>query len=308
MSSSKQSSLVKHAVIWGAVLWIIHMTMITPLVTVTVWIASIPAVLLYMCTNRKVFALVCAVSLLIGALLSGTFGISFLWFALVMLIPAIAIGEGYRRGWNARKSITAGVIAYLAVFLLSILIVTMAGVNMTQQIGAMVRESMTFFPESMRESLTDDAVHEFIQLMTMMIPFYLMAVSAVLSGLTHTVSWRILRRIGVNAPSLPPVRDWRVPRSFVWFYLIALIADFLVSPGDNSFIAAIVLNLVPLFMVVFAIQGLSFLFFIGYVKRKMWVPWVGIVLVIFISPLFSAFSLLGVFDTAFPIRDRFRKT
>lgn len=109
-------------------------------------------------------------------------------------------------------------------------------------------------------------------------------------------------------PSFPPIRDWKMPRSFVWYYLIALFADMLVPKETGSFMATAIVNLVPLFMVAFAVQGISFLFFLGYIKRKMWIPWTGVAVVIFISPLFSAFSLLGVFDTAFPIRDRFRKS
>jgi len=85
-----------------------------------------------------------------------------------------------------------------------------------------------------------------------------------------------------------------------------LFAELFVPVDPDSFVSTIVVNIVPLLMLAFVVQGVSFLFFLGNAKRKMWIPWLGVVAVILFNPLFMPFSLLGVFDTAFPIRDRFR--
>jgi uncharacterized protein YybS (DUF2232 family) len=308
LSSSRQSSLWKQGAIWGSVLWLTHMSMLTPLLSLTVWLASIPAVVLYVKTNRQVFGGIAVASLASGAILSGPFAFGFLCIAIAMLLPAVAIGEAYRRGLTIRKVLTTGVISYLAVFLGSMLLATGLGVNLNQTIRATVQDGIALFPESMKELFTDEVLSDFISLMVMMIPFYFIATAVTLTMVTHAVSRRICNKTGSRLPGLPPLRDWKMPRAFVWYYLIALFADLLVPRDDRSFMAAIVVNIVPLFMSLFAMQGIAFLFFIAYIKRKAWIPWIGIVGVIFITPLFSAFSLLGVFDTAFPIRDRFRKS
>jgi len=282
--------------------------MLTPLLTLTVWFASIPAVVLYVKTNRGLFAGIAAISLGSAAFLSGPLFPVFLSLALTMLIPAVAMGEGYRRGLPARKVLTAGVIAFLAIFLLSIVITQLLGGNINQLLGSMFREGLSFFPETVTGVITDEMLHDFISLTIMMIPFYFIATSVFLTSVTHAIARRICNRTGEKLPGLPPVREWKLPRSFVWFYLLALFAELFIKPDPSSFISAIIANIVPLLMTIFAIQGIAFLFFIGYQKGKGWIPWLGVVGVIFLTPLFSIFSLLGVFDTAFPIRDRFRKS
>ena len=286
-----------------------QLSLITPLLALTFWFAAIPAVVLYVRTNRAWFAGAAVVSLAVGAALSGSFALGFLWIALSTLVPAIALGEAYRRRHSARKSVTAGIVAYLAMFLASVLVAAGLGVDLTEAIGSMIRDGLASFPEPMRSAIDDETLHEFVRWTVLMIPFYFIATSACLAALTHTLARRLANRKGAQlVPSMPPIRDWKLPRAFVWYYLIALFVDLLVPAGDDSFLTTVIVNIVPLFMFVFAVQGISFLFFIGYMKRKMWIPWVGVAAVVFVNPLFSAFSLLGVFDTAFPIRDRFRKT
>jgi len=305
--SAEQTSLKKNALVWGSALALIHLSLLTPLLLFTIWIASVPAVLLYVKTNRAWFAGIAFASLAAVAALSGSLAFAVLGIALTTLIPAVALGEAYRRGWSARKSLTAGIVAYLAVYLLTLLIATMMGVNLTSTIGTTIRDGLAFFPDNMSSIVTEEALHEFIQLSVMMIPFYLIATSTFLTAVTHTLARRIAGRTrGATIPRLPPVRDWRLPRSFVWYYLIALFAEMFVPVDPESFLSTVVVNIVPLFMLAFVVQGVSFLFFIGHVKRKMWIPWTGVVAVVLFNPLFMPFSLLGVFDTAFPIRDRFR--
>jgi len=299
----------KQALIWGTALLLVQLSLLTPLLAITFWFAAIPAVVLYVKTNRYWFAGTAGVSLAACATLSGSFALGFLWIALTTLVPAIALGEAYRRRQTARKSVTAGIIAYLAMFLLSVLVATGLGVNLTTAIGAMIRDGLAAFPEPMRSALTDETLHEFILWTVRMIPFYFIATSALMAALTHTLARRLANRRGpALVPSMPPIRDWKLPRTFVWYYLAALFVDLLVPADDTSFMTTVIVNIVPLFMFVFAVQGISFLFYIGYTKRKMWIPWIGVAAVVLVNPLFSAFSLLGVFDTAFPIRDRFRKT
>jgi len=281
--------------------------MATPLLLLTIWFSAVPAVLLYVKTNRAWFAGVTVVSLTLGSMLAGGLLFAFLGLALTSLIPAIALGEAYRRGWTARKSITAGIIAYLAVYLATISIATSMGVNLTSMVADSTREWLALLPETMGSLVTEETLYDFIRLTVMMIPFMLIATSTFLTALTHTIARRIANRTsGASIPQLPPIRDWRMPRSFVWYYLIALFAEMFVPVDPESFASTIVVNLVPVFTLAFVVQGLSFLFFLGHAKRKMWIPWLGVVAVVLFNPLFMPFSLLGVFDTAFPIRDRFR--
>lgn len=305
MSSLRQPSSGKHAWIWGIILWLTHLSMLTPLLTITLWFAAIPAVVLYVKANRAVFGMIAAASMASAALLAGPLAYVFIGMAITMLIPAIVIGEGYRRMWKARKTLTAGVVTFLAIFLSSLVIATLLGGNMNEMLADMLRQGMSALPESASEMFNDEVMRQFIAMTMMMIPFYFIATSLFLTALTHGLARRILQASGEKIPGLPPVREWRVPRSFIWFYLIALFAEMFIGMDPASFLSTAVANIVPLFMIVFAVQGVAFLFFIGYHKQKSWVPVLGVIGAFFLP---SAFSLLGVFDTAFPIRERFRKS
>lgn len=312
MSSSKQNRDWKHGAIWGVILWLTHMTFFTPLIIFTIWFASIPAVVLYVKTNRKAFAGIAAASLALGAILSGSAALSFLIVTLGTLLPAVAIAEAYRRGHTARRALTTGVVAYLAFFLLSMLVATMLGTNLNHTIAAMIRDGLHNFPEMVQSMMTEEMIHQAVALMILRIPSTFILLSVLLAAITHSISRRISNRTGDRLPGLPPVREWKMPRGFIWYYLIAMFAQLFISIDDRSFLAAVVVNLVPLFQYAFAVQGVAFLFFLAYTKGKPWIGRLGlfgaIVAGLMLPPLLSAYSLLGVFDTAFPLRDRIRKS
>jgi uncharacterized protein YybS (DUF2232 family) len=308
LSSSQQSAPLKHAVLWGIVFWFIHMSMLTPLLVLTIWFASVPGAVLYTRTDRKVFAAVVATAIVAGSLAAGSAALHWLMIVLHFLIPSIVIGEAFRRRMPAKKVITYGVVAFLAMFLGAILVGTMLGFDLNRAVSSLIREGMQTLPEPFHELVTEESLAALIQLTTMMVPFYLFTSSLMLTMITYAISRRILVRTGADLQGLPKIREWRMPRAFVWYYLITLFLDLLIPKDDGSFFATIIVNLVPLFMFAFAVQGIAFLFFIAYEKKKAWIPWLGILVFIFVPPLFSAFSLLGVFDTAFPIRDRIRKS
>lgn len=301
---------IKQAVSLGLAMILIQWSLGTPLLILTLWFAAVPVALMYAKTNLRWFAAAAVLSLAGGAALYGSYAFFFLALAVTTMVPGVALGECYRRRMSAMRSIRAGVIANLAVYLLAILAATLMGVNLTHELSANIRSTIDqFFTESMRSTITDEALHQYVEWNVMMIPFFLIASSTFLTAVAHTVARRIGNRMrGLSIPALPKMREWKLPKSFVWFYLIALILEMFVPVDRSSFLSTIVVNIVPLFMLAFVVQGLAFLAFLGYIKRKAWIPWVGLGAVVFIYPLFMPFSLLGVFDTAFPIRDRLRNS
>ncbi|MCI3924767.1 YybS family protein [Paenibacillus sp. TRM 82003] len=312
LGTNKLGSSWKQTAIWGVILWLTYMTFFTPLIIFTLWFAAIPAVVLYIKADRKVFAAIAAASLAAGAVLSGAWALGFLCMALATLIPAVAMAEAYVRGHAARKVLTTGVVAYLGIFLLSILLATLLGSNLNQTVAVMIRDGLESFPEQVRTLMTEDIIRQAVDLIIMRIPSTFILLSVALAAITHSISRRICNRSGSRLAGLPPVRDWKVPRGFIWFYLIAMFAELFIGIDDRSFFAAVVVNLVPLFQYLFAVQGIAFLFFLGFAKRKAWIGRLGVVGAVIgallLPPLLSAYSLLGVFDTAFPLRERFRKS
>jgi len=277
---------------------------------ITVWIALVPALILYLKTSPKVFSITVAISLALGAMFIGN-NLTVLWvsIAVFLLIPAVVMAESYRRQFQAKLVIRNGIITCLSLFLIVLMLSTWLGFDMNRSVTEMIQEGMASMPTSFQDLFTEITIAEVVKLAVMMIPFYLIATSFLLTVFTHGIARMICNRTGTEIPGLKPIREWKLKRSFVWIYLIALLIDLFIVKETGSFLTTAIVNLVPIMTFVFVVQGISFLFFVGYTKRRIWIPWVGIVALILMSPImFTAMSLLGVFDTAFPLRDRIRKS
>jgi uncharacterized protein YybS (DUF2232 family) len=299
---------MRYVWIWGVVNTLLLMSLVTPLMIITFWLLSIPAVILYVKTNKVLFGATIAVSTLIGAVFAGGAAGQVVMLAIFSLIPAIMIGRTYRQAGSARTVLTRGTVAFIAMFLALLVLATALGFELNPSINATVRASIDILPDAVRSQLPADYVESIVQMTQMLVPLYIIGTSFFLAAVTHTVSRRLLNRMGEQLSGLKPIRQWRLPRRLVWFYLIALLLDLFIPVKDDSFLSTVIVNTVPIFMFVFAIQGIAFLFFFAEARRRgLWIPWLGIALFVLIPPLFSAYSLLGVFDTAFPLRERLRK-
>jgi uncharacterized protein YybS (DUF2232 family) len=125
---------------------------------------------------------------------------------------------------------------------------------------------------------------------------------------SHGISRWLLNKTGEGIPGLRPMREWMLQKSLVWIYLVVFVLDLFVNPASISLISTLLMNAMPLLMLAFAIQAICFLFFVAHTNKwKPILPIVAIILVCFMPPLFIVYSLLGVFDVAFPIRERFKK-
>jgi uncharacterized protein YybS (DUF2232 family) len=172
------------------------------------------------------------------------------------------------------------------------------------------RTVQSMFESLGTESLTavgwsEEHTELFIQAIIQIIPLTFIIISFVIAVLSHYVARRAVLRSGIDVPAFPRAKDWRLPRVLVIYYLIAYVIKLVLKPGDDSFLAVAVLNLVPLLTYVFAIQAIGFFFFIAH--ERGWnkaVPVLIAIPVLLIPPL----SLIGVLDTLFPIRKSFAKS
>lgn len=107
--------------------------------------------------------------------------------------------------------------------------------------------------------------------------------------------WALVRW-GFPGKYMPRFREWRLPRSFFFFYLII----FLISLFDVSFQATIISILLLLYPL-FYLQGLSFVAFLLHRagKGKLW-----LLIIVFVSlPVAEIVRLLGILDTGTQIRE-----
>jgi uncharacterized protein YybS (DUF2232 family) len=286
----------------------------TPFALFTTVFLMVPMTVVFTLTTPAVFAVLYVVTLMlsfVAAFALGGFstGLGVVLISLFFLIPTILMGTMYRRENTALSVLTSGSLAMLGQLLVLVIILFLAGINAAGQLKKTLTESMQMMSQMMTVSMPEKTIEATITYAMQMVPLYFILFSVFYVAVTHGIARRILRRAGHHAHGLPPIQAWRLPKSLIWYYLIALVASFFLMQDTESTIAVILMNLIPLLMVIFAVQALSFLAFVADLKRwgkgakaAMFIALV--ILYLALPPVPQLLALLGVFDTAMPIRER----
>lgn len=250
------------------------------------------------------FAVMLIIYLLMG-MLAGPLAV----ISLLFVIPAFAMAQVYKRKQPARTAVTAGIIGMIGVMLIALLLTSAGGINVMKEFGQFMKESVQTFPTLTQGLLTEAYLEEYVSLVVRMLPMLIITMAVFYAFVTHAAVRFLLRKSDQSIPRLRPIREWRLPKSLVWYYLIALVLQMVFRNADkDTLIFTVLVNLIPLLMFAFAIQAIGFLFYWAHVKG--WgklLPIAGIVLFVLVPPLHTVYSLFGVFDVAFPLRDRLQK-
>ena len=182
-----------------------------------------------------------------------------------------------------------------------------------------IRDSMelmkTSYIESikMTEKLTGQAtpkevmdnMNNMLNMLEMTIPASITLAMLFVSFIIITVNLPILKRLKVDVPKFAKFSELRLPRSVLWYYLIALSINLFVQPEPNSSLAIIMLNVSMILWILLTLQGISFIHFaidaFGYPK------FIKVLSTIVAIPLYSFVILIGIIDLGFNARDYIRE-
>ncbi|GIP47966.1 hypothetical protein D3C76_70800 [compost metagenome] len=293
------------SVAWSAAYLLLLLSLATPLTVITMFFLIVPGILLYTTLSTRVFLVHVAVVWLAASLI---FGPVILLQAVYFIIPSIVMGYLYKKRVPAFRTIMTGAGTILLEFLLVLLISTVFfDFNLATAIEDLVNSAMAPFTNVADSSLAGGIVwspemsQQFSSLTVRMIPFTMIVCSLLIAAVAHAISRPTLSSLGHAVPKLPPIRDWRLPRSLIWYYLIGVLLQWFGGEAvQQGFMGTILLNLMPLLQFLFMVQTASFFFFAAYHRK--WNPVIPILLIVamlFIPPL----RIVGILDIAFPLRD-----
>lgn len=291
--------------LWSGAAFLLLVLLAVPLLNLAALLfMMVPYVVLYTTLSRGSFLLHLLPVWLLAGLIAGP---AVLIIGLFFLVPAVVIGHLYKSGAPAGKVIRMGTIVILALLMLELMLFQMVfDISLLNEMSHTIRSTFDSMQEQnlMAPGWDSEFIDMLIQRVIHMIPLTFIVLAFVYTVFSHYVSRRAVIRGGLDVPAFPKAKDWRLPRVLVIYYLIAYVIDLFIKPGDDSFLAVALMNLVPLLGYVFAIQAIGFFFFIAHEKK--WskaVPILIAIPVLLLPPL----SLIGVLDTAFPIRKSFTK-
>jgi uncharacterized protein YybS (DUF2232 family) len=291
---------------WSAAALLLLLTLSTFMNVVTGFLIMTPFIVLFNMLRPKIFALHVILIGVIAYFLSGAYGPIVLTLAFFFLVPSIAMGHLYKKGSPARTAILVGFIIILVQLLLElVLFATQFNIDLTAELTSQLTESLKqleaagFSPAGW----TSETSIAFVASIVNMLPMLLLLMVFLFTIVTHGLSRLALRTVDIQASALPQAKTWRLPKSLVLYYLIAMVASFFISQ-DGGYWYVVVSNLVPILHIVFAVQAIGFFFFLADAKK-----WSRVVPILLSIPvfLFPPFYLIGLLDVAFPLRKYFVK-
>lgn len=299
---------------WSSVAWsvaylLLLLSLTTPLLIITTLFMIVPAVVLFTTLNTRQFVLHVLPVLLIVGLITPIY----LLIAAYFLIPALVMGRWYKRHAPAMSTVIAGTVTILAQFLLLLLLGTAlfnfdlsTYVNdVLQMVNSPLSELGTTNPLLTDIGFSTEDVNKISHMTVQMIPMTLIVSSFMIAVITHSIARPILNSMNYAVPKMKPAREWRLSRSFIWYYLIGVVLQLFFSGSENNFILMISANLLPLLRIGFMIQAIGFFFFLAH-ERK-WNKMSAVLLAIpVILPL--PLRIIGIIDLAFPLREYVTKS
>lgn len=295
------------SIAWSVVYLLLLLSFATPFSFITIFVMLLPGVILYTTLSLRAFLIHTAVVWAAASLLLSNPMI--ILVAVFFMIPVVVMGHLYKKKASALKVVAMGTGTLLVEFLLAFLAITVIfDFNLASSIEDTLN-MMTAFMQNMADSelvatelvWSPEVAQQLSSLAARMTPFTMIVCSLLLAAVTHMIARPTLNSLGHAVPSFPPLRDWRLPRSLIWYYLATVLLMLFGSAAlMEGFIGTILLNLSPMLNFLFMIQAASFFFFLAYHKK--WNPAIPILLIIamlFIPPL----KIAGILDIAAPLRE-----
>jgi uncharacterized protein YybS (DUF2232 family) len=139
-------------------------------------------------------------------------------------------------------------------------------------------------------------------------PSALIFASILSSFITQWICFPIAKRFGVKVQTWGNFRNLVLPKSLLWYYLIALGAMLLFHPQDGTYLYSVLINARYILETFILLQGIALLFFIFHQKSVAKGLAVLVVILTFMIPIVRyIIMLLGITDLGFDFRKHFAK-
>jgi uncharacterized protein YybS (DUF2232 family) len=297
---------VRQSLLWCAVLIIELLSLVTPANFLTITLIMVPMLMLYLKLDLKQFSLAYVSSLFVLFVILGGGGLALLliMYSLFFIPPAVAMGQLYKKSASIKTVLIVSILVMIAEILLLLFMGYASGMDPVGQLQTILTNNTAILPEKYRDYVSAD----YVEKITWMLPFLLLVFAAFYVMLTHAISRKLLKKSTTPLPGLPPMHEWRLPKSMVWYFLIVLTIGLFITTQSDLYFQMIVYNLLPLFMVIFVTQAVGLLYaFVHFKKWNRFIPLLMILLSL-LPPVLYLVCLLGIMDILMPLRQRFFKS
>jgi uncharacterized protein YybS (DUF2232 family) len=119
------------------------------------------------------------------------------------------------------------------------------------------------------------------------------------------LSLPILKRFGIKVENWKPMREISLPRSLLWYYLLAMLGNLLFHPETGTYLYNALQNLTYILQMFMVFQGLTFIFYFFYKRGSQKSFPILISVFTILIPLFLyIIGILGIIDLGFGLKGR----
>jgi uncharacterized protein YybS (DUF2232 family) len=139
-------------------------------------------------------------------------------------------------------------------------------------------------------------------------PSILILTSILSAFVTQLLCFPIAKRFGVKVQPWGSLKNLSLPKSLLWYYLIAIGTNIVVHPDEGTYLYTVLINARYILEMFLVLQGLSLLFYFFHQRSVAKGFRVLVVILAFMIPIFHyIIMILGITDIGFDFRKRFEK-
>ncbi|HJV18046.1 MAG TPA: YybS family protein [Bacillales bacterium] len=150
-----------------------------------------------------------------------------------------------------------------------------------------------------------DQFEKGLDLIKTLVPSLFVMSSFIIVFFIQLLSLPIIKRFGIKVENWKPFREISLPRSLLWYYLLAMLGNMLLHPAQGTYMFNAFTNLTYILQLFMVFQGLTFIFHFFYQRgTKKSVPVVLSVLTMLVPVFLYIVGILGIIDLGFDLRRR----
>lgn len=188
-------------------------------------------------------------------------------------------------------------------------------IDIFRELGTAFNQSLKTSEQMFKVMGREDQIKPFmeqyknmLQMIKTLAPSILILASIFSSFVIQLICFPIAKRFGVKVEPWGKLSNLTLPRSLLWYYLIAMGAGIIFHPSENTYLYIALTNAVYILNLFMVLQGLSFLFYFFYQRGISKGLGIFTVILAFIVPIVHyIIMLLGIADLGFNFRKRFEK-
>ena len=302
--------LTEGAILLAAFTILLLMTVYVPVLgTVVNFFLALPFMMFSARNNRKesfVFLIASLfLSLIAGSLLA-------LPLTLAYGLTGIVIGDFIRNEKPKQAAFIAGSITFLINLVIQYVIsIVFLNMDIIKESIQLLRESIdqsikivTSLTQEPNEAVTQK-LYAAIDLIEILTPTIFVITSFLIVFIIQLVSYPILKRFGIKVVLGEHFRNFKLPKSMIYYFLIALLVNLIIQPESGSYIHLALSNILFILLLLIVVQGLSFIWYFSYQKSLSKAVPILVTIAMFLMPLILYIVwILGIMDLGFDLRKK----